>query len=480
MQQEDGWTKRRNTRHSSCQEATVRSGRGDSVLPSTVGFKRIVKFCLWLLPVLWLMGCGGGNLANLTGGSGVDFSLSVSPGSQAVTAGQAINFLVTINPQSSPAPVVQLSVSGAPAGTLTQFIDGSLTAGGTVSLSIITSSATPTGTSQLTISGSDLSGSQKATVMLTVNPPPPPPDFNLTATPGSQNALVGGSASYALNVTANGSPTVNLSVSNLPAGVTADLSQNSITGTGNVTMTLSTTASTAINSYTVNVTGSDASGTETIQVVLVVVATDFSLSSSINSIAVTAGATLTGTLTVSPVVGTPGTVNLSLLSPPPSGITVNLSSSAIAGGNGTATITIAINLSVAPNNYEIDIQGADSSGTQTASIVLAVGATNPTAGFFISVTPPDNAVTAGETTTYTLNVLPNSGPVPSVTVSVGGLPDGASSVVSQGSTPGTFIITITTDSTESTTQSDFTITVTGPGGSQSLTVELDVNQPPCC
>lgn len=432
---------------------------------------------VWLCATLalCLSGCVSRNLSGGGGGGGPDFSLSASPGSQAVTAGQGTNFLITVNQTSGLGPVVQLSVAGAPAGTIVQFVDGALTSAGTVSMSVVTSSATPAGVSQLTVTGSDPSGTQKTSVMLTVNPAPPPPNFTLTATPGTQATLAGGSVSYSVDVTAGATSTVSLNVANVPGGATAGFDQNSITGSGTATLTVATTTSLAVGSYPITITGSDSSGTQSITVTLDVSDTDFSLASDLGPVEVTAGGTITGTITSTPIVGSPGQVDLSLVSGAPAGVTVSFNPSSLPGGDGTSVVTIATTGAVVPGDYQLTIQGADSTGTQSLVIPLTVDPGNPSPGFFLSISPTDESINAGDTASYTLNVLTDGGPVPSVNVQVGGLPDGASSQINQTG-PGTFEINIFTDPQGISSSSNITVVVTGPDGSQSVTVSLEVNQ----
>src|SRR5215467_13685278 len=99
--------------------------------------------------ILGLSGCipGPGGVF----GGGVDFTLSVSPGSQAVTAGNSIGYVITISQTSGLAPLVQLSVSGLPQGAVAAFNESPVYGGNTSNLVILTAPDTPPGTSHLTI-----------------------------------------------------------------------------------------------------------------------------------------------------------------------------------------------------------------------------------------------------------------------------------------------------------------------------------------
>ena len=102
------------------------------------GFLRqpqVVLLALSAALVLALAGCVGGGGGNI--GNGVDFALSVSPGSQAVTAGNSIAYSVTVRQTSGLGPLVQLSVSGLPPGTSAAFSDSTI-GPGTSNLVILT------------------------------------------------------------------------------------------------------------------------------------------------------------------------------------------------------------------------------------------------------------------------------------------------------------------------------------------------------
>jgi hypothetical protein len=93
------------------------------------------------------------DVAALISGSApaADFSLSVSPTSKTVTRGRSTAFTVTISPSGGFAAAVNLGVSGLPSGATGTFSPNPATSSST--LSVRTSTTTPTGTYPLTISG---------------------------------------------------------------------------------------------------------------------------------------------------------------------------------------------------------------------------------------------------------------------------------------------------------------------------------------
>jgi subtilase family serine protease len=106
----------------------------------------------------------------LSGGSGgptPDFALAVSPSSQTVAAGSSPSYTVTVTPSGGYNGIVNLSVSGQPAGAT--FNPPSVSGGSWSStLSIQTTSKTSAGTYTLTITGTDSSGSPKHSVSATL------------------------------------------------------------------------------------------------------------------------------------------------------------------------------------------------------------------------------------------------------------------------------------------------------------------------
>ncbi len=97
------------------------------------------------------------------------FFLSVAPGSQTVLAGQSNSFTITITTNSNFSGSVNLTVSGLPANTTSNFNPISLTGNGTSTLSIFTATNTSAGIYSLTITATGNSLTNTAPVSLVVN-----------------------------------------------------------------------------------------------------------------------------------------------------------------------------------------------------------------------------------------------------------------------------------------------------------------------
>ena len=197
-----------------------------------------------------------------------NFSLSASPTSRTVTAGNSTSYTATVTPSGGFAGSVNLSVSGLPSGASATFSVNPIAGSGNSTMSVTTSTSTPTGSYTLTVTGTSTSPSltHSTTVTLVVN------SFSVSASPSSQTVTRGNSTNYTATVTPiNGfNGTVTLRVRGLPLNSSASFSPSSVTGQGTSTMTVSTNASTSTGTFTVRIRGTSGSVTHSTTVQLVV------------------------------------------------------------------------------------------------------------------------------------------------------------------------------------------------------------------
>ncbi len=99
-----------------------------------------------------------------------DFSISASPQTRTVIAGNSTTYTVTTATASGNAQTVSLSVSGLPSGATASFSPSQMPSGSSSTLTITTNSSTPSGNYKLTITGSG-STSRSAEVNLIANKP---------------------------------------------------------------------------------------------------------------------------------------------------------------------------------------------------------------------------------------------------------------------------------------------------------------------
>ena len=307
----------------------------------------------------------------------VNFTVAALPSTQSVLQGNGTSYNVTITPSGGFNGQVTLSVSGLPSGAGGTFTPNPATASST--LAVTTSTSTPTGTYTLTITASSGTLTHTTTVALTVNTPP---SFTLSASPSSQTVTQGNSANYNLTITPAGgfNGQVSLGVAGLPTGAAGTFTPNPATTSSALSVT--TSASTPTGTYTLTITGASGSLNPTTTVTLVVSVPDFTLGASPSSQTVAQGGSTNYTVTVTPILGFAGQVNLSVAGLP-------------SGANGSfnpnpaissSTLSVTTSTSTPTGTYTLTITGISGPLTHTATVSLTV---NPPGVLF------DNKVTSG-------------------------------------------------------------------------------------
>lgn len=202
-------------------------------------------------------------------GNTPDFTVSATPASQTVIAGNSTSYTVTVGAANGFTGSVSPSVAGLPSGASGSFNPASVTGSGTSTLTVSTATGTTTGSFPLTITGTSGSLAHSNTVTLVVNPPPVP-DFSLSASPSSLTIIQGsnGVSTITVNPLNGYTGTVSLSASGLPSGVTDSFNPSSTTGTSTLTLTASSTAT--IGTSTITITGTDGTLTHTTTISLTV------------------------------------------------------------------------------------------------------------------------------------------------------------------------------------------------------------------
>jgi Phosphate-induced protein 1 conserved region len=218
----------------------------------------------YLIQQNWVNAGGGYCGLSYSAPTTPDFSLSVSPSSQTVTAGQTTGgYTVAATPVNGWSNTVTYTVTaGLPAGALANI------SGNSIAIST-TPGVTPGGSYNFTISGTDgtLTHTTSATLVVTV---PAPPSFSITVSPGSQSVKRPGSGSttvsYAVTLTpATGySGNVSLTISGSTTGVSLSLSSSGpfSGGSGTSTLKATVTSSAKKGNNTVTVTGTDGTTTK--------------------------------------------------------------------------------------------------------------------------------------------------------------------------------------------------------------------------
>ncbi|MDE3136105.1 MAG: hypothetical protein KGL59_06005 [Acidobacteriota bacterium] len=412
-----------------------------------------------------------------------DFSLSASPTSQTITAGSGTSYTIDVTPSNGYTGNVTLSVTTSlPAGMSVGFSPNPVginsNTAGSSTLSVNTATSTPSGTYNLTVSGTDgtLTNTTQVTVVVQ---PPPTPDFSLSSSPGSATVTQGSNATYTIAVTPSGgyTGTVNLSTGTLPTGVTASFNPSAVSTTGSVvdsTLTLATAGNAPTGTYNITVTGTDSSGspTHSIQVGLTiqqVTSSDFAISATPSSAAAQPGSSTSYTVSIAGSATGPfnGTVNLSVTGVPPRTST-SFNPTSITG-SGSSTLTVSPNKRATKGTYTLTITGTSGSLTHSVNVTFVIG-TISTPDFSLSASPSSQTVTPGTGTSYTVNMTPTNGYSNTVNLSIGTLPSGVTATfnppsVSASSTSSTLSITTST----STPAGTYTLTITGTDGTLTHT-----------
>jgi uncharacterized membrane protein len=188
-----------------------------------------------------------------------DFGLSATPASQNVVAGAGATYTVGVTSLNGFADNVALSVTGLPSGVGTASFSPQVIAGaGSSQLTVTTVATAPGGTYPLTITGTAGSVTHSVAVTLAVSAR----DFALSVSPASVTVFRSQSAKYTVGVSVTGGSVgnVSLTVAGLPAGTTAVFSPNPAASPGSSTLTVKTTSSTRRGTYTLQITGTSATG----------------------------------------------------------------------------------------------------------------------------------------------------------------------------------------------------------------------------
>jgi hypothetical protein len=256
-----------------------------------------------------------------------------------------------------------------PDGTISayswSFPGGNPSSSSTATPGAVTYANPGTYTASFTVTDNAGAVSAAATRTITV------PDFSLTATPASQSVTAGGGTSYTATVTAGAgfSGNVGFTVTGLPSGATASFSPTSVTNSGPSTMSVSTSASTPLGSYTLTISATSGSITHTANVTLVVAA-DFSISVTPASSTISKGGNAVYTVTITAGPGFTGTVKLTDTgTPKPSND--QFSPTSIVN-SGTSVWTISTKKNIASGSYVITFTGTSGTRVHSTTATLVI------------------------------------------------------------------------------------------------------------
>jgi hypothetical protein len=205
------------------------------------------------------------------------------------------------------------------------------------------------------------------------------PDFTIAAAPATLSIAQGGTGTSTITTAVSGgfNSAISLSVSGLPAGVTATFGTNPIpapgSGSSALTFTVSSTATTGTSTVVITGTGGGVTHTTSVTLTVTTVPTpNFTITASPSSITIPAGSSGNSTITTTISGGFNSAIALTA-SGQPSGVTVSFSTTTIpAPGAGTSTMTITVPLTATAGTSTITVTGTGGGLTHTATVTLTV------------------------------------------------------------------------------------------------------------
>ncbi len=203
----------------------------------------------------------------------LQFSVTPALTSTVLSRNAQTNITVAIAPLGGFTNIVSLSVAGLPVGSTGTFNVSSINCAAlsycqtNVTLNVSNSSSTPLGTYPLSIIGTSGSVTHTSIVNLVVG------SFAVSASPSSQTVSAGAAANYTVTVTTNNGfgGMVSFGIVGLPIGASATFSPITLSGAGNSIVTVNTTSSTPVGTYTLTVNGTNGTVVPGTTVSLVVV-----------------------------------------------------------------------------------------------------------------------------------------------------------------------------------------------------------------
>ncbi len=298
----------------------------------------------------------------------------------------------------------------------------------------------------------------------------PLPDFALVIAPDSLTVEQGktGTASITTSPLNGFSNTVFLSASGLPQGTSYLINPSSGDPPYASTLTVQVGSSTPVGVYTITITGDDKNGkvnsaTLTLQV-NAASSQDFTLAVSSETVSVQQGSSATNSVTVSSINGYDKTVTLET-SGFPSGVTYSYNPLS-AKPQFMSTLTISSAPSTPAGTYTITVKGSDDAGKIHSDIFTLKVTAQP--DFDLSVNPASLDIQSAGSGSSLVSVTSLNGYSGQVSLSLSGLPNGATATFGKpsGSPPFTSTLDINTGTANPGT---YNLVVTGTGSADGKT-----------
>src|SRR6267378_2389947 len=201
-------------------------------------------------------------------------------------------------------------------------------------------------------------------------------------------------------------------------------------------------------------------------------ANDFSISANPTSLTLAPNATDTSTISTTLVSGTAETINLTV-SGTPAGASASVNPTSVTTG-GSSTLTVNAG-TAAVGTYTLTVTGTAPGATHGTTVTLTVQPAPPANDFSISANPTSLNLVSGGSGTSSISTTVLSGAAESISLSVTGVPSGASASLNPTSvtTGGSSTLTVNAGTAAA---GNYTLTVTGtaPSATHSTTVTLAI------
>jgi hypothetical protein len=287
-----------------------------------------------------------------------------------------------------------------------------------------------------------------------------PGNFSLSASSSFTTITKGFTVSYTVTIHRAGGfiGTVCLSASNLPPGTTPSFSATCTRGTSSTpdtssVMTLTTSGSTPVGTFTPTVTGVNTNVSQSTSAPSFTV-NDFTISLNPSSLTVVQGSSNSGQVIINSFNGFSGCVALSP-SNVPDGVGINFNPNPACGSS--STMTVNANGFGPLGTFQVQIDGFNQNQRRDPILTLTV------AGFTLSASPATATVPPGGNTSYQVTVNPSGGYSGSVCLSVSGVPSGVTASFSPACTTGSSTMNITNNGAAAST---YTLTIKGIDANQ--------------
>lgn len=382
------------------------------------------------LTITWTLVSGEGNVnlqaAALSAASSADFDLELLSSTMTTTSGNSASDTVTITPRNGFTDQVNLSVSGLPPNATATFTPPAITGGTGSSVLDITVAANTTPNSYpLTITGTTSSLSHGRTATLQVVGAA---DFTLSVQPASVTVLAGSTASYTVSISPlNGfTGSANLTISGLPSDAVYTFAPVTIAGGGgNASLAIAIPANEATSSYSPLITATSGAISHSVTATLQITGQDFSLGLGQTTQSISAGSSATYTVNITPQDGFTGAVALNV-SGLPAASAATFTPATVNNGSGTSTLVVSVPTNAVTNTYSLLITATSGALSHSTTATLQVTGT-PT--FSLSLQSAfQSATEGGGNATYSVLTSPGGSYNGTVSLSVTGLPPGATTV----------------------------------------------------